>query len=336
MIDRMRFGQCLNNLLSNAAKFTEHGHIDVVVKLHAPANQAPQLAIAVRDNGIGMTKEQVEQVFTAYKQADETIATRFGGTGLGMSITKSLIELMGGKITLKSVPDKGTLFLILLPIKLADTGVTTDIFQSSSQTESLSAKIKETPPASQIKKTVIAEASEIKETQRQQTVVADLQPPKPEVVDKKSLTPSQRLMAKLDVKTTELEKLNVLVVDDNETNHIVMTSLLESVVGKIYSTYNGKEALNTLKIEHIDIVLMDIHMPIMDGIEATIAIRSNPDIYPDVRIIALTADPQYQQKRLCVNIGMDEAMAKPVKLVDLIETMKKTLANPINNLAKAS
>ena len=143
-------------------------------------------------------------------------------------------------------------------------------------------------------------------------------------------------MSKSSINATELETLNILVVDDNETNHIVMSSLLEGVVGKIYSAFDGKQALDVLTVEHIDLVLMDIHMPVMDGIEATIAIRSNPDLYPNVHIIALTADPQYQQKRLCVNIGMDEAISKPVKLVKLIETIKKTMANPVNKLAKAS
>jgi len=158
----------------------------------------------------------------------------------------------------------------------------------------------------------------------------------PDSIDElKPQTASQRIMAKSSINPTDLNKLNVLVVDDNETNHIVMSSLLDGVVGKIYSAFNGQEALDTLKIEHVDLVLMDIHMPVMDGIEATIAIRTNPEDYPDVRIIALTADPQYQQKRLCVNIGMDEAMAKPVKLLDLIDTVKKTMDKPINNISQA-
>ena len=260
MIDRMRLGQCLNNLISNATKFTEYGSIEVILKLHSPKNQPQQLAIVVRDNGIGMTEEQVKQVFTAYKQADETIASRFGGTGLGMSITKELIELMGGKITVKSVPDKGTLFLILLPIKLADTEMATDIFQSSPsaviQPEKTITDTQEATPASQDKEQPIPERQETQTPHSALAVSEASELSDSTSVEPEKLTPSQRLMAKLDVKTTELEKLNVLVVDDNETNHIVMTSLLESVVGKIYSAYNGKEALNTLKIEHIDICLL--------------------------------------------------------------------------------
>ena len=148
--------------------------------------------------------------------------------------------------------------------------------------------------------------------------------------------PLQNIFSDSALDASALKKLNILVVDDNETNHVVMSSILENVVGKIYSAYNGQAALDVLSVEHVDIVLMDIHMPVMDGIEATIAIRQNPEQYPNVRIIALTADPQYQQKRLCLNIGMDEAIAKPVKLVDLIETIKKTLKTPVNQLSRTA
>jgi len=113
--------------------------------------------------------------------------------------------------------------------------------------------------------------------------------------------------------------LKILVADDNATNHLVVKSLLESVVGEIFVANNGRETIDILEVQDIDIVLMDIHMPVMDGIEATLAIRSSGKSWSDVLIIALTADPQYQQQRLCVNIGMDYALSKPVKLTDLLE-----------------
>ena len=316
-IDGSRLSQCLNNLISNATKFTEYGFIDIVVKLHNSPNKQHHLAIAVKDTGIGMTEEQQGKIFDAYKQADETISSRFGGTGLGMSITKDLVELMGGKISVKSEPNKGTLFLIALPIN------SQDIKQNV---------IEKDAPSSL--DTTVESNSHINSDPSETKLIPT---PAPAPAKKKNkATPSQVLMSKSSINATELETLNILVVDDNETNHIVMSSLLEGVVGKIYSAFDGKQALDVLTVEHIDLVLMDIHMPVMDGIEATIAIRSNPDLYPNVHIIALTADPQYQQKRLCVNIGMDEAISKPVKLVKLIETIKKTMANPVNKLAKAS
>jgi len=88
---------------------------------------------------------------------------------------------------------------------------------------------------------------------------------------------------------------------------------------------NGQDAIKTLETTPIDIILMDIHMPVMDGIEATLAIRGSDAPFSDVLIIALTADPQYQQKRLCKNIGMDEALAKPVKLSSILRAMDNVL-----------
>ncbi len=311
-LDSTRIGQCLNNLLSNASKFTEYGKIDVIVQPHFAENQSPQLAIAVRDNGIGMTEEQQRKVFQAYKQANETISTRYGGTGLGMSITKDLIELMGGKITLTSKPNKGSLFLIILPMDV----------ENSSRKPQETAKLQAPTPQNP------------KPKLRSNTTALAVETPPKALLENKAYETSKTAAKVFD--STQLEKLNVLVVDDNETNHIVMSSLLENVVGGIYSAYNGREAIDVLSVEHIDVVLMDIHMPIMDGIEATIAIRQSTEPYSNVRIIALTADPQYQQQRLCVNIGMDEAMAKPVKLVDLIDIIKKTMSAPVNKLSKAS
>ena len=93
--------------------------------------------------------------------------------------------------------------------------------------------------------------------------------------------------------------LRVLVVDDNSTNHIVVKSLLDTLVHSIVTADNGKEAIACLETQTFDIVLMDIHMPIMDGIEATLSIRGANQPWSDVPIIALTADPQYQQRRLC-------------------------------------
>jgi signal transduction histidine kinase/CheY-like chemotaxis protein len=327
-LDSIRIGQCLNNLLSNASKFTEYGQIDVIIQPHYAENKPDQLAIAVRDTGIGMTKEQQNKVFDAYKQANETISTRFGGTGLGLSITKDLVKLMGGEITVISKPEKGSMFLIVLPMDA----------HADANTQTPETAI--TPPLPQQKfdaaeKLAIAHRNETNDISKSPLETKRVSK-QPFIQDGDAYSPAKKIIRKAAINAGELEKLNILVVDDNETNHIVMSSLLENVVGGIYSAYNGQEALNVLAVEHIDVVLMDIHMPVMDGIEATIAIRQSPEAFSNVRIIALTADPQYQQQRLCVNIGMDEAIAKPVKLVDLIDIIKKTLAAPVNMLSKAS
>ena len=106
---------------------------------------------------------------------------------------------------------------------------------------------------------------------------------------------------------------------------MVVMSLIDSLVAEVHLASDGQKAIDILKTTDIDIVLMDIHMPVMDGIEATLSIRSSEEAWSDVSIIALTADPQYQQKRLCKNIGMDEALAKPVKLSDILEAFDNVL-----------
>lgn len=265
--DKFRYEQCINNLISNAIKFTPNGVIKVLLTTSQKEGDVSRLIFAVQDNGIGMTKEQQKNIFEAYMQGDKSIASRFGGTGLGMTITKEIIELMGGSISLRSELGKGSVFVLSLPYK--------------QQMEEASKEDSE------------------------------------ELVDK--------LLEAAKPKPTNYSNLRVLVADDNSTNHMVVMSLIESLVAEVHLASNGQEAIDTLKVTDIDIVLMDIHMPVMDGIEATLSIRSSEEAWSDVLIIALTADPQYQQKRLCKNIGMDDALAKPVKLEDILAAFDNVL-----------
>ena len=273
IFDTHRYEQCLNNLISNAVKFSPGGKIQVVLTTLETKGQNNLVAV-VKDTGIGMNEAQLANLFEAYTQADKSISGRFGGTGLGMNITKQLIELMGGKITAKSEIGSGTVIALTLPIKAerrveerrenTSGGLLDDILESAAEPES------------------------------------------------------------------EYSELKMLVVDDNPTNHMVVSSLLGSLVKHIDVAENGVEAIDALKKAErenaqYDIVLMDIHMPVMDGIEATLDIRGSKESYTDIPIIALTADPQYQQRRLCKNIGMDEALAKPVKLTELLNAMDRVL-----------
>jgi len=278
IFDDFRFEQCLNNLLSNAIKFTAGGEIKVIQTV-VEQEQQRYLITAIKDNGIGMTPEQQENIFTAFTQADRSISGRFGGTGLGMSITKNIIELMGGRISVNSVLGEGSVFALSLPIGT--------VFPS----------------------------------QKPESVTED--PAKTSKAVNRSLV--ETLLEENAPEPTEYDSLRVLVVDDNPTNHLVMKSLLESVVGEIVTANNGVQAIQVLENETVDLVFMDIHMPIMDGIEATLAIRGCDEAFTDIPIVALTADPQYQQKRLCKNIGMDGALAKPVRLNDLLEEIDKIL-----------
>ena len=274
IFDSFRYEQCLNNLVSNAVKFSPAGKIQVVLTTLEKGGRK-SLVTVVKDNGIGMNESQLENLFEAYTQADKSISGRFGGTGLGMNITKQFIELMGGQITAKSALGAGTLIALTLPIQL----------------------------------------NRREDDRRKETVN--------QLVDD--------MLEEAAPPASEYEKLNVLVVDDNATNHLVVTSLLGTMVRNIEVAENGIEAIEALENaeengDQFDVILMDIHMPIMDGIEATLAIRGSQEPYTDIPIIALTADPQYQQKRLCKNIGMDDALAKPVKLTEVLGALDRVFA----------
>jgi signal transduction histidine kinase len=271
IFDSYRYEQCLNNLLSNAVKFSPAGKIQVVLTTMEKDGKN-NLITVVKDSGIGMSPSQLTNLFEAYTQADSSISSRFGGTGLGMNITKQLIELMGGNITAKSELGSGTVIALTLPI------------QSNRRRK-----------------------------------------------DRRRETSGELVDQILDAATTsksEYGALKVLVVDDNDTNHLVMTSLLGELVKEIGVASNGTEAIQALEDAETanaqyDVILMDIHMPIMDGIEATLSIRGSKKNYTDIPIIALTADPQYQQRRLCKNIGMDDALAKPVKLTEVLGALDR-------------
>jgi len=280
LLDGFRIQQCLNNLLSNAVKFTRSGRIDVIVKMAVVKSQN-SLVIAVKDTGIGMTAEQSNSIFEAFVQADNSISRKYGGTGLGMSITRQLTELMGGNIRVQSAVNEGSTFAMILPI-LSNAD---DLRDSGAKTSHLSSTLDRPPPPAPV-------LTDIKQAEK-----------KP------------------------FEGLSVLCVEDNPVNQKVVKRLIGKRVAGLHFANNGREALDILGMVHVDVVLMDIHMPVMDGIEATIEIRGSNEPWANVVIIALTADPDYQQKRICKNIGMDDTIAKPVKREDILKAFDRTMGN---------
>ncbi|MGB3456959.1 MAG: ATP-binding protein [Litorimonas sp.] len=305
-IDDYRYEQCLNNLLSNAIKFSGGGRVDVLL---APAGKGTnrKLVLAVRDTGIGMTDEALTHIFDPFIQADKTISSRFGGTGLGLSIVKDLVSLMGGDISVKSSPGKGTFFAISLPLASGDVEASRSVSESEAPLQGRGSVARHELPS----ETAL-------DAQGALPISATPNPVRPDTL-------VDSLLGKSVGKERSFSDLRVLIVDDNATNHIVASSLLSRVVKSIDTALNGQEALDILAQKPFDLVLMDIHMPVMDGIETTLAIRSTPSPYQKVPIIALTADPQYQQARLCRNIGMNASLGKPVKLTGLLEAFEDVL-----------
>lgn len=270
ILDEIRIKQCLNNVLSNAVKFTKNGQINIIMKVIDKPGKKPLLAVIVQDTGIGMTEQQQEKIFQPFEQADDDIEHKFGGTGLGMSIIQEIIKTMDGQIIVKSKENMGTIIGLILPLKTASK----DVMNAANQnTEN----------------------------------VRNIQSVK---------TPN----------SPRLRPENILIVDDINTNRVVLQYLLCDIYPNLHYAGNGQEAIDILNESAIDIVLMDIHMPVMNGIEVTKIIRASGAPYKDIPIVAVTADEEYHRRVSCKAVGFDDVIAKPINKARLYSTIEKAVS----------
>lgn len=259
--DPYRLNQILLNLLSNAIKFTDKGKVDILLELLADNADAQKIRISVVDTGIGMDNEFINRLFDKFSQESDSVSRRYGGTGLGMSICKELIELMNGTIEVNSTKGEGTSVVLCLEFK---KGTNTDI----------------TLPVID-------------------TVGADV-----------------------------LSGKNILVTDDNDMNRLVASTILKHYGASVMEATNGVEALETITNGIVDLVLMDIHMPVMNGFEAAQLIRKNNNPIP---IIALTANVVKGENEKCIEAGMNDYIAKPFKEDEFIKTISFWLHSQNNS-----
>lgn len=302
LIDSFRIQQCLNNLLSNAIKFTEKGRIDLHLK-SVELSGRNHLVFAVKDTGIGMTPQQQETIFSPFVQADDTISRKYGGTGLGTSIAKQLTELMGGKLKVKSAPNEGTIFAMIIPM------------------------LNSIDELSQFETQITAESAPEPEPKTVPTPVAQVSTPTERSIQEITSAMNQKDESGRIPPPKAFEGLSVLCVEDNPMNQKVVGRLIGKHVTDLNFANNGMEAIELLSKKPIDVVLMDIHMPVMNGIEATMEIRDSGESWANVAIIALTADPDYQQKDICRQIGMNGTIAKPVRRKDIMGAFDQVLKN---------
>lgn len=298
--DDQRLKQILKNLLSNAFKFTDHGSVELQLK---PSNKADncKMAFSVKDTGIGISKEQQNNIFEAFYQGDGTTSRRYGGTGLGLSITKELTQLLGGMVEIESEEGKGSTFTLHLP----DYNGPTTIIQDYSLQEIASSVEQEMELEEELVQEEEAHGHENKEKE-QETNEVELDNNVQDNDQGKEL----------------LENKEILVVDDDMRNVFALTTALETKKMKVHFAENGKEALQILEENpSIDIVLMDIMMPEMDGYEAMKAIR-NIDKLKQLPIIALTAKAMKKDKEMCLHAGASDYISKPVNMEQLFSLIK--------------
>jgi signal transduction histidine kinase/DNA-binding response OmpR family regulator len=256
--DALRLRQILVNLVSNAIKFTERGAIEVTVDGPQHTDQGLALKFSVIDSGIGMDEPQVSRIFASFAQADSSITRRFGGTGLGLSICRQLVGLMGGVISVESVPGVGSSF-----------SFTVNLSESQSQLG--------TEPSDE-----------------------------PAMPDD----------------GTPLRDLKVLLVEDNPVNVIVARAFLDGLGMQVTTAVDGLQAVEQALGANFDVILMDLQLPGIDGLEATQRIRAQlGNSAPP--IIALSASDMKTDHDACLAVGMVDHVSKPIMRDQLIRVLLK-------------
>ena len=257
--DDLRIRQVLINLLSNAIKFTEKGQVDLRVVQLALDNHQVRLRFEVRDTGIGISPSALSRLFQPFSQADGSITRRFGGTGLGLTISRRLVEMMSGTIGADSAPGEGSTFWFELPLQR------------------------------------IGEEEE------------SIQP----------VTPTLPACHRLD-------GMRVLVVDDNRMNLLLVESALKKQNVETVLAGDGQQALEILRSQpsRFQAVLMDVQMPVMDGLTATRAIRNDPAL-SHLPVIALTAGVMPQERQAALEAGVNNFLSKPLELGQLLEVLEQ-------------
>ncbi|OLQ74305.1 hypothetical protein BIT28_08990 [Photobacterium proteolyticum] len=252
--DGLRLKQIIFNLLNNAVKFTHSGTVSLTVK----EQTTPEVIfIEITDTGIGMNHSTQAKLFNEFEQGDSSITRVYGGTGLGMSIVKALVELMGGKIHVSSEPNMGTKVTLKLNLTISKEVAT-----------------------------------------------------KPDTTCKPDYLDS-------------LKNLDVLVVEDNKVNQFIISKLLKSIGISPAITNNGQEALDSVSND-TQLVLMDIQMPIMDGVTACQYIKQSR---PELPILAVTANAQQSDIKYYLNKGFEDVISKPIKMDDLYLAIQKAVAS---------
>ena len=267
--DPTRLLQIILNLLSNGLKFTAKGEVSLSVTQLEEDGEEVKLRFAVRDTGIGISKEAAARLFQPFMQADNSTTRRFGGTGLGLAICRKLVDMMEGSIELTSVEGEGSTFSFTLPF--------------AKQENACGAPVAEPGPA--------------------------------------AAAPAKTMMV-------APEKARVLLAEDDPVNKIVAVKRLQKFGCRVDVVSNGREAVETWRPDTYTMVLMDCHMPQMDGYEATRRIR---ELEADqnsnhTRIVALTASAMQEDRDLCMAAGMDDYITKPVDEATLRNALERAFA----------
>lgn len=266
--DKVRITQILANLIGNAIKFTPKGVVSVRIKLLAKNEKTVTLELSVKDTGIGIPSEKLTAIFDSFSQVSSSNTRLYGGTGLGLTITKQLVELHNGTIYVDSQLNEGSTFTVRFETSYIDRRIT-------------------------------------------------------EPLESDSASGTDRII---------YQDLNFLIVEDNHFNQTLLKTILKKhfPLANLDIAANGKEAIALYDTHSYDVVLMDVHMPEMDGYQTTFYIRNNyPSPKNRVPIIACTAGVTTIEVEDCYKSGMDDYISKPFRREEMI----LKICNQIENLS---
>lgn len=299
--DAMRLRQVLNNLISNAMKFTDDGSITLRLQSWPDEHGAHVLLIDIEDTGPGMTAAQLRRLFNAFDQTTDGVAARFGGSGLGLSISRDLIELMGGRLTVRSTPGQGSIFTVSLSLPRGAAA--------------------EAPPASlapEARATITRALAGAATTERPSA-------PKPEAAASPSAPAPAPASGQDEDDDLSAAPLRVLVVDDHAINRRAIQLILQSVDCEIAMAEDGLAALEACRRAEFDVVFMDVRMPELDGRETTRRLRASGGLNAAVPVIAVTADTAPEDIAACTAAGMNYFVSKPLTPGALLGALSQVL-----------
>ena len=288
--DITRLRQVITNLLGNALKFTANGEVRLTLDAERKENDEVLLHFMVRDTGIGIPQEKQKQIFEAFSQADSSLVRQYGGTGLGLTISSRLVKIMGGSIWVESEPGKGSSFHFTVKARV------------SASNAAASAR-----PAAETTGPTAQDLATLMHTAHAGASRVEASPGTEQAAEK-----------------TEPSGLRILLAEDNAVNQLLARGLLEPRGHSVTVAADGREAVALWDQQSFDLVLMDIQMPLMDGFEATEAIRAKEKgTGRHIPIIALTAHAMAGDKERCLDAGMDGYITKPLRRKTLITAIQE-------------
>ncbi|MCF6269433.1 MAG: response regulator [Melioribacteraceae bacterium] len=322
--DPLRYRQVLINILSNSVKYTDEGNIDIIVEIEKVRESSCSIRTIVKDTGSGIPKEQLSLLFKPYTQVKTKKWNKKDGSGLGLMICKEIVKLMDGEIIIKSKEGKGTIVEFTTLFKTTKNflrpDVKEDVNKSSSnedvKSEKIESKSEKTEKEEIDKNEVVA-----KEIIKEERVVKDIVLNKPPQNGGAKSRVIEEVNSSDFIEEPRTDIKRILLVEDNPISQKVELRLLKESGYNVEAVSNGFDAIEAVKTDSFNLVLMDVEMAEMNGLESTKRIRALDPPTGKIPIIAVTAHSSMKDREKCLASGMDDYIAKPIN----INFMKMTI-----------